>query len=70
MVHEQQRHMQIRFEKTVHDPACCVALPRVHKNAADKFSAACHHERRGIAGIIDSSNVIRLQAQCKRGGRQ
>jgi hypothetical protein len=62
--------MQIRFEKTVDQPASGIALPCVDQNAADKLGAVCHHERRGIPTVIDSRDLIGMQAQRERSSRQ
>jgi len=62
--------MQIRFEKTVDQAASGIAQACVNQNAADKLRAICHHERRGIPAVIDSRDLIGMQAQSERGSRQ
>jgi hypothetical protein len=64
-VHQQKGDMQIGFEKPMDQPACEVTLSWVNQDAACK--RARHHDCGGIPAVIDSSDIVGLQAQCERG---
>jgi hypothetical protein len=59
--------MQIRRKQAMNQPASEITLSRVDEDAADKVVG--HHDGSSTAAVIDSSDLIGLQAQreCCRG---